>query len=119
MEKIKIIIADDNEDVSKVMKANLEKYEEIDILGTCVSDKEEIMMIDSLYPEIVITDLCRNNKLTGLEVIRKYKNREKSPKFLVVTACDNKVIDTEIMDGYINKPIKDYSLIVDQLKLIK
>lgn len=119
MKRIKVIIADDNQVMIEVMKKNLEKYDDIEIVGTSNSTDDEILMINSLKPDIVITDLIRNGKNSGLEVIIKYKKKSNTPKFLVITAGGCDLIDTSIMDGFINKPFFDYDEIVKQLRLIK
>ncbi len=117
METIKIIIADDNKEMNDYIRNYMEGVEEIEVLGSCYSDKEETYMIDNLKPEIVITDIVRNNTLSGLEIIKKYKEKGSIPKFLVITAGE--YINPKIMDGYIKKPITDYNLIVEELRRIK
>lgn len=117
MEKIKIIIADNNKIVNENIRINLEKKKEIEILGCAYSDEDEINLIDKLKPEIVITNLFREEKLSGLEIINKYKKQNNSPKFLVITGTN--IIDTSIMDGFISKPFVDYDIIFKELKNIK
>ena len=119
METIKVIIADDNKIMNDFIRNYLSKFDEIEVLGSSYSDEEEIFMIENLKPEIVITDLVRNNTLSGLEIIKKYKNKSNIPKFLVITAGGENLINTKIMDGYIKKPIIDYNSIIRELRNIK
>ncbi len=119
METIKVIIADDNKIMNDFIRNYLSKFDEIEVLGSSYSDEEEIFMIENLKPEIVITDLVRNNTLSGLEIIKKYKNKSNIPKFLVITAGGENLINTKIMDGYIKKPIIDYNSIIQELRNIK
>ena len=119
--KIKIIIADDNEHICKFIKEFLEKYEDIEILGIANSDEDEIKMIEELKPEIVITDLMRNHRYTGLDIIKSYFAKNKDIAFLVISA-DNKsdVINGGLeVAGYIKKPVNDYEEIYTELKRIK
>lgn len=119
--KIKIIIADDNIHICKFIKEFLEKYEDIEILGIANSDEDEIKMIEELKPEIVITDLMRNHRYTGLDIIKSYFAKNKDVAFLVISA-DNKsdVINGGLeVAGYIKKPINDYEEIYTELKRIK
>ena len=118
MKKIKIIIADDNKVINDFIKKYLEKYEEVEILGCAYTNEEEIQLIENLKPEIVITDLLRNNKLLGLEIIKKYKEKDVNPKFLVISGSIES-INPNIMDGFIKKPIINYELIINQLRKIK
>ena len=119
--KIKIIIADDNIHICKFTKEFLEKYEDIEILGIANSDEDEIKMIEELKPEIVITDLMRNHRYTGLDIIKSYFAKNKDIAFLVISA-DNKsdVINGGLeVAGYIKKPVNDYEEIYTELKRIK
>ena len=119
--KIKIIIADDNIHICKFIKDFLEKYEDIEILGIANTDEDEIKMIEELKPEIVITDLMRNHRYTGLDIIKSYFTKNKDVAFLVISA-DKKsdVINGGLeVAGYIKKPVNDYEEIYTELKRIK
>lgn len=120
-EKIKIIIADDNKHICMFMKDFLNKYEDIEILGIANTDEDEIHMIEELKPDIVITDLMRNHKYTGLDIIKDYQNRENAPEFLVISADEeiNVLRGGVKVAGYIKKPFLDYEIIVQELRRIK
>ncbi|MDO5555167.1 MAG: response regulator [Clostridia bacterium] len=122
-EKIKILIADDNKAFCELLSKYLISIENIEILGIANSDEAEINMIDNLNPEIVITDLMRNRQYSGLEIIRKYKQKEKSPIFLIISAAERQTIIDENEElnigGYIKKPFYDYGIIVEELITIK
>lgn len=119
--KIKIIIADDNVHICEFTKKFLEKYEDVEILGVANTDEEEIRMIEELKPEIVITDLMRNHKYTGLDIIRDYQNKKDAPQFLVVSADEerNVIKDGIKVAGYIKKPFSDYEILIKELRKIK
>lgn len=121
MKKIKVIIADDNIHFCKFIREYLERYDDIEILGIANSDEDEIKMIEELNPEIVITDLMRNHKYTGLDIIRKYTNGNSQIKFLVISADYKKDVITDGLEiaGYIKKPFSDYKVIYNELKRIK
>lgn len=57
LEKIRVIITEDNIHICKFIEENLKKHSDIEILGIANTDKEEIKMIEKQKPEIVITDL--------------------------------------------------------------
>ncbi len=120
-EKIKVIIADDNIVFCDTMKVYLETYEEIEVLGAAYTDEEEIKMIQKLKPDIVITDLIRNHKYTGLEIIKYYVAQGNSPQFLVISADNrNDILNQQLqIGGYIIKPILDYSVIIKELLRIR
>lgn len=121
-EEIRVIIADDNKTICNFIEQHLKEYDEIKILGIANTDEEEIQMIEELKPDIVITDLMRNRKYTGLDIIKEYSIKKDSPQFLVISA-DNKedVIKTGTeVAGYIQKGVPfNYEEIVNELKRIK
>ena len=119
MVKIKVIIADDNKIINSVMRENLKKYEEIEVLGSAYSDEEERRLIESEKPEIVITDLMRNGIPSGLEIIKEYKNKCSLPKFLVISAGGEEYVNIDIIDGFIKKPLLNYDAILKELERIK
>lgn len=121
MEKIKVIIADDDIGICDLIKAYIEQHKEIEILGIANTDEQEINLIETKKPDIVITDLLRNHKYTGLDIIRNYSTRKESPEFLVISA-DKKyeVINGNLeVAGYIEKPCLDLSTITNELIRIK
>ena len=121
LKEIKILIADDNIHICKFIKNYLEKYEDIEILGIANNDEDEIKMIEELKPEIVITDLMRNHKYTGLDIIKKYFNNNSKVEFLVISADykDDVIKDGLEVAGYIKKPFDNYEIIYNELKRIK
>lgn len=119
--KTKIIIADDNVHICKFIKDFLNKYEDIEILGVANTDEEEIKMIEELKPEIVITDLMRNHKYTGLDIIRNYFDTKNNVRFLVISADEKAAVLNDGLEvaGYIKKPFLNYEIIYNELKRIK
>lgn len=119
-EKIRLIIADDNKCFCDFLEKYLLKFEEVEILGIAYTDEEEIEMIENLKPEIVITDLARKHKYTGLEIIKDYSKRNIKPEFLIISAdAKDEVIEKSLkIGGYIKKPFSDYSIIIEELRRI-
>ena len=119
--KIKVVIADDNIHICKIIKDYLKNHEDVEILGVANTDEDEIKMIEELKPEIVITDLMRNHKYTGLDIIKDYFNKKSKVEFLVISADFEKDVITDGLEvaGYIKKPFNDYEIIYKELKRIK
>ena len=121
LEKIRVIIAEDNIHICKFIEENLKKHNDIEILGIANTDEEEIKKIEEQKPEIVITDLMRNNKYSGLDIIKNYYNNNSQVEFLVISADykEDVINDGLEVAGYIKKPFKDYEIIYNELKRIK
>lgn len=86
MEKVTIIIADDNRAWVNLLNKYLTNYEEIKVLGITDDGEQQIKMIKDLKPDIVITDLKRNKGISGIEVIEQCYKLNIKTKFLVTTA---------------------------------
>lgn len=121
LEKIRVIIAEDNIHICKFIEENLKKHNDIEILGIANTDEEEIKMIEEQKLEIVITDLMRNNKYSGLDIIKNYYNNNSQVEFLVISADykEDVINDGLEVAGYIKKPFGDYEIIYNELKRIK
>lgn len=118
---IRIIIADDSKAICDLYESYLKNFNRIRILTIANTDEDEIKAIEKYKPDIVITDLVRNRKYTGLEIIKDYAKRKDGPEFLVISADNKDVIipkDLQVA-GYIKKPFLDYSVIVEELYRIK
>ena len=116
-EKIRIIIADDNKAICEMYEKYLKEHEEIEILKIVYNDNDEVNAIEELKPDIVITDLVRNRKYTGLDIIKDYANKKDGPDFLVISADKkNIVIPSDLyVAGYIEKPFFNYDVILEEL----
>lgn len=87
MEKVlNIVIADDNTFLTDYMKKQIEIDNRYKVIGVANDDEQEIELIEKLKPDVVITDLLRGNEYTGLDIIKKYKDKENKPIFFVVSA---------------------------------
>ncbi len=120
--KTRVIIADDDVHICKFIEESLNKHDDIEILGIANTDEEEIGMIEELKPEVVITDLMRNHKYTGLDIIKNYFEKKSNIKFLVVSADrkEDVIRDGLEVAGYIQKGFSfNYELIYTELKRIK
>lgn len=85
IDKINIIIADDEIKTCEEIKNLLENYSYINVLGIANTDEEEVRLIEELKPDVVVTDLMRNHQFTGLDIIKKYSEIKNSPKFVIVS----------------------------------
>lgn len=118
MKKIKVLIVDDNKEIANFIKLKLERFELIDIVAVCFSSEDEKKLIDRLKPDIVITDIVRNGKESGFEIIKMYRRNGKNPKFLVITSQDFKLEYIELTEGFIKKTIANYELVEKELRKI-
>lgn len=88
MEKLRIVIADDQEIQNRVKVEYLSKYDYIEICGVGENGQEEYELIKDLKPDIVVTD-NQMPIMNGTDVIEKVledNEIEQKPYFIIVTA---------------------------------
>ena len=127
LEKIKIIIADDDIKICEEIKDKLKNYESIGVIGIANTDEEEIRMIEELKPDVVVTDLMRNHKFTGLDIIKAYSEKDESPKFIIVSFSPDyglwniykNIADYVFKFPYINDSELAYKIIYAKRTIIK
>jgi len=109
MEKINIIIADDNIEFGELLKKYLSKYGYIKVLGVAQDGFEAVEMIKSFLPDIVILDIIMPN-LDGIGVLEKVPELglKKKPLFIMLSAIGQDVFVQKAIDlgaeYYIVKP---------------
>ncbi|HEY8401578.1 MAG TPA: response regulator transcription factor, partial [Cytophagaceae bacterium] len=84
MEKIKIVLADDHKLMREGITALLKKIPEFSIVGEAEDGEELVKLLDTKETDVVLVDISMP-KLTGIEIIKKYKNVKPNLKFIVLT----------------------------------
>lgn len=113
-EVLKIVIADDNYALVEFMKRLLDKDKRFEVVGVATNDEEEINLIERNKPNVVITDLKREDEYTGLNVIEEISNKKYKPLFFIVSAMATSYIEEMRklnIDYYLNKPFDDKTFI--------
>lgn len=115
--KIKILIADDYKPLCETLRNILNKYEKLEVIGLAHTDQEEISKIEELKPNVVITDIKRNNEYTGLDIVKQYLDKEDSPYFFIISSEINEkeLRNNSKIIGFMSKPFLDYDKIVDDI----
>lgn len=86
MNKIKVLIADDNKIISENIRKIIDKFEEVEIVGIAYDGEEEYNFIKKFQPDFVFSDV-QMPKMTGIEVLEKLNNEKfkNIPKAVFVT----------------------------------
>ncbi len=124
MEKLNVGIADDNENMVRLLSDIVGRDEELHVVGTAKDGEEAYEMIKTKEPDVVLLDIVMP-KLDGLGVIDKV-NRDKSlkkhPNFIMVSAIGQERVTEDAFrlgaDYYIMKPF-DKDIIVSRIKMVK
>ena len=122
MEKVRVLIADDNRNIAENIQKIILQKDKFEILGIANNGEEEYTMITNLNPEIVFTD-NQMPKMNGIDVIKKVheSDLENKPKFVMITSDANKFLYQECAEldiiSVVAKPIsiERINLILDDI----
>lgn len=125
-EKIKIIVVDDNKDLTDILCEYLSGFEEFEIAGAASNGRDAIEIIKAQEPDVVIMDIVMPN-MDGIGVLENLKNihMTKRPQFIMLSAIgQDKTIQIALSLGaefFIVKPfdMNDLVLRIKQLQLLK
>jgi DNA-binding NarL/FixJ family response regulator len=84
MEKIRIMIADDNKSVRLDLSTILELDERIEVVGEAASGEDAVLLAGRLHPDAVFMDLEMPG-IGGLEAMRQIKSHQSARAVLILT----------------------------------
>ena len=107
MDKIRVIIADDNDSMRMIERKMIEKVEGFDLVGEARDGLECIQLVEQLHPQIVFLDVEMPGK-TGVEAARIIQDMDPSIIMIFATAHDQYMGDAfEVYAfDYLLKPFK-------------
>lgn len=118
MEKIKVLIAEDNREYAMNLKNELVVHDDIAVVGIAADGAEAVEYINTTKPDVVILDLIMP-KLDGIGVMEK--NYMKRPEFIMLSAAgQDKIISRAIDAGvayYMLKPVES-GVIIDRIRQV-
>ncbi len=106
--KKKVLVVDDEKDIVDIMKYNLERENEFEVLTA--NNGKDALEIAETVPDLILLDIMMP-ELNGFEVCKQLKNNPDTSKIPVIflTAKENEIdeiLGLEIgADDYISKPI--------------
>ena len=86
--KIRVLIADPNEDFQQLMKNLLSQEPDMEAAGTTSDGSDALAKIEALHPDVVLLELVQP-RLDGMGVLRKLSEKESAPPVLVLTGFVN------------------------------
>lgn len=124
MEKIHVVVADDNEIMRKSLGEILETDPQIIVDGIAMDGEVTLQMIKEKHPDVVVIDLVMP-KVDGIGVMERIQNEiaslPKQPLFIVISAAGQSDIMEDAFNAgasyYIMKPF-DNTDIIQRIKKI-
>jgi two-component system, LytTR family, response regulator len=106
MNKLRVIVADDERPAREFLKAILREFDDVEIVGEAESGADAVDIINRTRPDLALLDL-QMPELSGLEVVKMLK-RSQMPLVAFVTAYDEfavKAFELNAVD-YLLKPVE-------------
>ena len=106
---IRTLIVDDESIARDILRAELEAFKDVEIIGEADNGQEALRLIEELRPDLVFLDL-RMPLMGGFEVIRL--RGDTLPAFIIVTAYDQHAIEAFEAGAidYLLKPVSQNRL---------
>ena len=110
MEALKVAIADDNENMLKVLGQVIGQEQDLSVVGTATNGEDTFHIIKEKEPDVVLLDIIMP-QIDGLTVMEKvYKDKEirKTPAFIIISAIGRDSVTEDAFNMgasyYIMKP---------------
>lgn len=122
MEKIKILIADDNREFVNLLKDFMSNHLDIDIVGVAYNGNEALKILEKIEPDVIMLDIIMPH-LDGLGVLEKLKdyNFSKRPKIIMLTAFGQENVTQRAVDlgasYYVLKPF-DMEVLLNRIRQV-
>lgn len=85
MGKIRLIIADDNEQIRSYMGKLFSFERDIEFLGSAASGAEAVELVQKLKPDVVVMDIEMESRIDGIEAIETIHKHQENVRCIVLT----------------------------------
>jgi len=120
MEKMKVLVVDDNREFAALLQEYLLEQEDMEVAGIAYNGVEALDMIARIEPDVVILDIIMPY-LDGIGVLERLSTLElpRRPRVLILTAFGQESITRRVLelgaDYYILKPF-DLGILIERLR---
>ncbi|MBI4891679.1 MAG: response regulator transcription factor [Acidobacteria bacterium] len=83
---MRIVLVDDHRVVARSLKAFLESFDGLQVVGMAASGEELLEKLDEWQPEIIVQDLLLPGGIDGVETTRRVLRRQPGARVIVLTA---------------------------------
>src|SRR5204863_209255 len=87
-EKIRVVIADDEDNYRKAIQKTLGFAQDVDVIAVCRDGQEALDACLSEAPEVLLTDI-NMPRLSGIELTKKLLRKEKDVNVVILTVRED------------------------------
>lgn len=120
MNKISIVLADNDEYYMSTVEESIKEYSDIEIIGKTNNGLKATKLLDDLHPDVMILDLLLPGA-DGLSIIENTINKYPNTKFIVLTKVNSAPITQAVFDlgvsYYLLKPI-DLNILFQRIRFV-
>lgn len=124
MDTFKVAIADDNEDMLKILGKVIEQENDLAVVGTATNGEDTFNIIKEKEPDVVLLDIImpQLDGITVMEKVKKDKEIRKEPAFIIISAIGRESVTEDAFNMgaayYIMKPF-DNEMLINRIRYIK
>ena len=124
MERTKIAIADDNQNILEALKNVIDEEEDMTVVGIADNGADTVKIIHESNPDVVLLDLIMPgiDGITVMEKVREDKSINSKPDFIVISAVGRDSVTEDAFNMgaayYIMKPF-DNEVLVNRIRYIR
>lgn len=85
MDRIRVLLADDNRDFIEILKEYIINQEDLHLVGVAFNGNDALEIIKNEQPDVVVLDIIMPH-LDGLGVLERLDNFGKKPKVIILTS---------------------------------
>lgn len=112
---IRVALVDDHRVVTRSLKAYLESFADLVVVGTAVSGEDLIEHIDEWKPQVVLQDLLLPGGMDGIEATRRILERRPEVRVVALTASIDEARMMGVLragaTGYVRKDAEPETLL--------
>jgi len=107
---IKVLLVDDHPLVLEGIRAVIETYSHIEVVGAASSARDALIMAGRSEPDVVMMDINMSDINDGLDAIELFKEQHPKSRILMLSMHDSReYISTSVMYGASGYVLKDVS----------
>lgn len=110
-----VVLVDDHRVVTRSLKAYLESFPDLRVVGTAASGEELLQHVDTWQPDVIVQDLLLPGGMDGIETTRRVLAKRPSVRVVALTASTDEARMMAVLRagaaGYIRKDAEPETLL--------